>query len=375
MKTESDKRVNIQAHQRMLSKEDTFFVDVTQKYIKVSKKTTEGFIHSLKLHFSKRKINMLDFLTGDRINCGFCGVHNSQWYPNFYIDENKTIYLTTISYKNPIRYCFINKSECPGKKLNSNSVKFTSVAYNISEEDALTKIHERNKSPFYRKNHDSYEDYIKFQSTRLSGKTEEEMEELRAYLRYTHSVDYYIVEYGPAEGYRKWNEITKSQAITPEKMKQKWGEDLWEEKYNHWKKTCVNSRENFIKRHGEKGEEKFNEYFNYGINTYTEQGDLLKSNFEIKFYEKSKTVGLLNEQHFINKRYPNSIKSYDFYFPELDLYIELAGNMKNEEYRNKIIQKQEEFDCLVLIPEDIPCFDFICKEILQQIKDKQNERV
>lgn len=49
-------------------------------------------------------------------------------------------------------------------KLNSNSFEYNMKKYGLTENEAKELIYSRNKSPFYKSNHDNYESYRKFQA-------------------------------------------------------------------------------------------------------------------------------------------------------------------------------------------------------------------
>jgi hypothetical protein len=42
---------------------------------------------------------------------------------------------------------------------------------------------------------------------------------------------------------------------------------------------------------------------------------------------------------------------YDFYLPKYDKYIEIAGMMEKEKYKEKMIKKQKEFGAIILKSE------------------------
>ena len=51
--------------------------------------------------------------------------------------------------------------------MNPNSIEYNVIKFGLSKEEALNLIHERNKSPFYKINHKSEDEYRKFQSHHL----------------------------------------------------------------------------------------------------------------------------------------------------------------------------------------------------------------
>lgn len=105
-------------------------------------------------------------------------------------------------------YCKGKNENCQSKKLNPNSKEFVMNVYNLTEEEAINKIHKRNKSPFYLNNYKNYEDYKKYQSLkeRLNKK---EYERYIKNLKYSKTKEYYIDKYGLEDGENIWNNINK----------------------------------------------------------------------------------------------------------------------------------------------------------------------
>ena len=90
-------------------------------------------------------------------------------------------------------YCYGNNKECCGLKLNSNSFEFVSKVNLISLEDAKKLLKENNKSPFYKENWKSEDEYKKSQS---------------------RSIDYYIEKYGDIKGIEKYKEHVNKISIS-----------------------------------------------------------------------------------------------------------------------------------------------------------------
>jgi hypothetical protein len=132
---------------------------------------------SLKGRFTRLGIDPFEVLNISPLRCGFCGEINNTWAFEYRI-KDRVITITGITYKKPKHFCYSlknSKKECPGKKLNPNSIDFVSVTNNISRAEAVKLIHERNVSPFYSENHKSSEEYSKYQADRLYGKPVEEV--------------------------------------------------------------------------------------------------------------------------------------------------------------------------------------------------------
>lgn len=83
----------------------------------------------------------------------------------------------------------------------------------------------------------------------------------------------------------------------------------------------------------------------YGYLSITLKGELLKSKGEYDFYQL-----LINNNidYIIGKRYPNSTYMYDFYLPKFDAYIEIAGMMKDQNYKEKMDLKKEKFNSIII---------------------------
>jgi hypothetical protein len=98
----------------------------------------------------------------------------------------------------------------------------------------------------------------------------------------------------------------------------------------------------------------------YSICKYTENGKLLKSSFEIQFYNKLLEEGFKEDIDFsIERKYKedfdnekSNMKS-DFYFYKTKDHIEICGMMKDEKYKTKMLQKKEKFNCTLVQPNDI----------------------
>lgn len=76
---------------------------------------------------------------------------------------------------------------------------------------------------------------------------------------------------------------------------------------------------------------------------------LLRSSLEITFHEE---LIKRNIQFKLEKFYDINIEKLksDFYIVEYDIHIEIAGDMKNETYINKMKYKEEQYDALILEP-------------------------
>lgn len=80
---------------------------------------------------------------------------------------------------------------------------------------------------------------------------------------------------------------------------------------------------------------------------------LLRSSYEIDFYYKLKER---NIEFTLEKFYKDSKFKTDFYLNGFDLYIEIAGEMTNEDYKEKMALKEKLYGALILEPKNINLF-------------------
>lgn len=86
---------------------------------------------------------------------------------------------------------------------------------------------------------------------------------------------------------------------------------------------------------------------------FTKEGYYLRSSHEINFYEKCKNnnISIMYEGN-----YTNSTLKYDFFIKDINMYVEIAGMLDNDDYYNKMIYKQTQFCSIILLPERIDEF-------------------
>jgi hypothetical protein len=342
---------------KLITSPNSFWFNETKSIITVKEKNESRFSQALKLHLTKKNI-VHPLLSAAKHVCVFCGTINTTWFFKTKI-EGKNIIIESIDFKKPIDYCFSKNKNCYGKQLNPNSIEFVSKTRRLSEEDAMRFIHARNKSPFYAENHSSHEQYKNYQATRVFGKSENEIKHILEKQNWSRSLTGYIARFGE-EGKNKWELVQKSKAVTIENLHKKHGEDAIAH-IDRWKSKVGPSLENFRARHGkEEGlirYRKFHENANrnktnaYGCVT-VEDGHTLRSNLERKFFNALKNANIPNDSFMTDGCYPESIMRYDFYFPKINLYVEIAG-MLSEEYENKLQKKIEKFNPIVLRPSDL----------------------
>lgn len=102
---------------------------------------------------------------------------------------------------------------------------------------------------------------------------------------------------------------------------------------------------------------------------YTEEGYYLRSSAEINFYElcKQYNINFLYENNYVD-----STLKYDFYLPDYDLYIEIAGLLDNDDYYKNMLYKQDKFGAIILLPSNI--YQFI-KDLIDGNFNRSNYRL
>lgn len=199
-------------------------------------------------------------------------------------------------------------------------------------------------------------------------------EAVELYYKFSRSfcLEKYIYNFGEEEGKKKYEE-KKSKikyGVRLEDMVEKHGKEVGTKKYENWKKSVAGTKENFIKRHGDKGEEKYNEFtrkcavsdkikndpeskynnrsFNTRLQFYLDKGF---SDIEAKkkLSERQKTTSLdklikkygekTGKEKYIeyNKKKVNNLENF------IDRHGELAGVEKFEKYKEtlKLVRSKE----------------------------------
>lgn len=82
---------------------------------------------------------------------------------------------------------------------------------------------------------------------------------------------------------------------------------------------------------------------------YNNKVFIFKSNKEFYFFNllKKHNIKFKNE-----KKYPNSNMRYDFYLIDYNIFIEIAGYLKNDEYMEKMNFKESKFGAIILKSEE-----------------------
>ena len=147
--------------------------------------------------------------------------------------------------------CFDTKN-CPRKGLNPNSIEYVSKAYNISKEEANRRILERNKSPFYRTNYASDEEYRIAQTRNEQWYINQYEDGKERFIKRNKAISERVTKEGMIRYYgkEKAEEICKRKdSCSREFYKRKFGEN-WEEEFEKRKRQCINTEETFILRYG-----------------------------------------------------------------------------------------------------------------------------
>ena len=234
------------------------------------KETSIAAFRYCKMFLTKHyKLNLYDYFKEKTLleSCPFCGNDSSYIFSYEIKEMNIIVYGLKLRECHDMKdyHCHLGKNVCPGSKLNPNSVEYISTSFKIDQESALNFIHSRNKTKFYRENHESEETYKKYQ---------------------THDIEWFITKYGEENGLLKFNKMKLMCSIknTNDYVKKTYGEDVLQELskkkavgliswwiakygeengrtlYDNWKNSCKNTEKTFITRYGASGSEKFEKY-------------------------------------------------------------------------------------------------------------------
>lgn len=269
--------------------------------------------------------------------CPFCG-HMSHYNINYSVDNsNMLVEITGISLHKTKGFdnyhCKRGRSSnCEGSKLNPNSIEYLSKSLKISKNDANYLILKTNKSPFYKTNFSTNEEYLNNQKRNLDwyiSKYSEErgltlFNERNSKLSYKNSfiglsekygediakeisskkascsLDAYVKRYGEVEGFKKFKEHTNKTKQTLENFIIRHGDKLGNELYLAYleKNRFKNTLEYYVQRHGEKEGKKLYAKWKQKIGTTKEQ--YIAKYGEDYWYERIKNQN--------NKSYSNESK-------------------------------------------------------------------
>lgn len=252
----------------------------------------------------------------NEITCIFCGsIKKIIKYDLVYKDNN--CYISNIQHKNSDAYCKRNDTpktkNCKGKTLNANSIEFVSLTKGISPEEANELILSRNKSPFYRTNYSSDEEYSKAQARgRDFFKTVEEYNEHINKGVKSRSLEGFQEKYGAQKGYRKWKLMNRKKDNSSLKyFIKKYGEEIGRVKFEEKCKSSgkSNTLAHYIEKYGiEKGTTKWE---NRAPTCFTKDYWYSKGYTEEETSRKRKEISSRGKQFFVKKYgVVNGLKKY-----------------------------------------------------------------
>lgn len=384
---------------------------------------------AIRLHLTKNNINIFEVMKAYKFNlytCAFCGEYNKKFNVVTKIVNNE-IQIIGLEYTcgDTYNYCWRGKN-CSGSSLNSNSIEFVSRTKNISNEDALKIIHNRNSSPFYKCNHDTKEEHSKYQSRgkewrEINNISDEEWSERFKYKhlpddereildRYwnrpkeiasnisKYTLEYYIQLYNEEKGKLEYLKYHFGGIIAVSGSK---------EDYELFLRFCYNILERrtpklFIMRSFDVFDFLVNnfilikvylEYFKISKyefiislktlfnninsvdssdkqiqfgNMHWFDGKFFRSNNELNFYVMLKEIGYDSTEILVDEIYTNSTLRYDFYLPDIEVYIEIAGMMNRPKYVDKMKLKNAIFGSWIVEPEEF-------EETIVKLKEMRNK--
>jgi hypothetical protein len=351
-----------------------------KSFININNYIEKKVSQSLKLSLIKKfNITLDDYLT-IKLNkeikkCNFCECY-SDYKLSFDFEIFRKGYLITdfkIIYDK--LYCKGKNKKCEGKKLNPNSIEFVSKSMNLSKEDAIKHIHNRNKSPFYKENHKDIDSYKKYQRRDIEffNGSEKKFNDFKNKLKYSHTLNYYIDKYGEEKGkniYEKINEKKDSSSLLYFIKKNKGNEEKALIEFNNKNDKCIQNLSNYIKRHGEEDgiilyneykerKKKMNSLDNYikkygNIEGKKRRKEWLEKITKNNWYsnesaqlfdevEKEMNIKGLrgNNEYFLYDKNKNIIYYYDFTLLEYKIIIEYNGKIWHP---NKEIYSDEEWN-------------------------------
>lgn len=283
---------------------------LNNKIIDFKSSNIKSFSPTIKKILKREGINIYEHLENLGFNLKLCNICKTTYNPNFKlifkILDNNIVKICDVKWgkssynfkKYDKHYCYGSNRNCPGLKMNPNSVEFISKTLNLNEDDALSYIYENNKSPFYSINHDSIEDYSKSQSRGKDyyiskyGQTEGllKYESNITKFKYTNSKISYTDKYGQTEGLKIWDKISKKKAITLANLQLKYGKSNGIDRYNNWINTCSISNIELIDKYGkDEGLKRIKSRNNKRIQSLIENGHVIipkELRFEYMIYSQ-----------------------------------------------------------------------------------------
>lgn len=231
---------------------------------------SKNISNKLKTSIKKENIDLGKFYIYHGLDVEKCRICKNSYPPIEFdcYDDNGIIKIRGFKYLKDKIYCYGDNRSCPGIKMNSNSVEFISRVLKISKKKALEFIKKRNKSPFYRENWKSDEEYSNYQkrdSTYFKNKFgrnwEIEYDKYKKKISYSNSLEGYVNKYGESTGKDLFEFVSKRKdSMTFNHFLSKNNNDLVKAKFEYdqrLKSVSVNL-ESFINRYGKDvGTEKY----------------------------------------------------------------------------------------------------------------------
>lgn len=131
------------------------------------------------------------------------------------------------------------------KQLNTNSIEYVSITHNVSKEDALKIIHGRNKTPFYLSSYKNEESYIKKQrefSKRCKEHYLNKINEVTGKTYTNEEATNEVILHQHNSSLRRKKKFIPYFISNKTGFKEKYGEDIGEEKHRDWIKKQVETR-------------------------------------------------------------------------------------------------------------------------------------
>ena len=246
-----------------------YFIQLNSEKIYFKSNKISQIVPTVKKIFNRKGIDIFSYLDNHKLGVQLCAICKELYNPYFDLEiaisqENEVTISRVISghksynyEKYNKNYCYGTNRNCPGIKMNSNSIEFISLTLSLTRDQAIKYIHNNNKSPFYLQNHSSEENYSTFQSRSKNFfiKKYGEKDGLIKYkesctsFKYSNSKNFYLDKYGE-DGHRLWDEISKKKAITLANMTRIYGEELGTLKLSNWKASVSKSNSKYIQELG-----------------------------------------------------------------------------------------------------------------------------
>lgn len=309
----------------------TEYIDITKLYRNYCCHKCSLIDKEVKLAAAKKgkktvlENNIKPNIKRERINCGYCGVD--------IIKAKKT--------KNHSGFCVIHKKVChcgkrhnnAGKSCSTDCTNFLKYNTNINNSgkshNLLINGTRRNQTEFYLNRGYSYEESVKMVSDFQTKKVTNDIVVKRIFTKckynelsdYLNSIIIKIKDFKYKEIHKPYDLIS---LFCTEPIIKKYGHKYLYDRLYKIDSSLFKYEKVDFKRS------------KYGYLSYTERGELLRSKLEYDFYR----LLMINRiEYKIDRKYPKSNYRYDFYIPDKEVYVEIAGMMHVQEYSEKMKDK------------------------------------